>query len=319
MGFVAPGHPAGGLHGRAHGTTVVGAVEQEGLDQRRVAGHEAAAQAGHVAALGERGERDQVLEVGPAELHRGFQAAQRGLVAEVDLAVALVGGDHEAVAVGQREKLLPFVQRHHRARGIARRADEHELGAGPDGLGHAVPVDGEVARGHAGHVVRLGAREQRRALVDLIERVGRHHHRLGAGAGVDHGLGEREQGLARAVDRQHLGGRVERQAVAAMQPMGEGGAQFQLAGGGRVGGKGAEAGAQGVLDEGRRGVLGLADAQADGGEFGGGRDAREQLLQPLERVRLQFGKQGIHAPDYRRRAGRPARPVPLGPLSKAGG
>ena len=33
-------------------------------------------------------------------LLRGFQPAQRRLVAEVDLGVALVAGDHEAVPVG---------------------------------------------------------------------------------------------------------------------------------------------------------------------------------------------------------------------------
>ena len=245
------------------------------------------------------------LKSGRAQLHRGLQAAERGLVAEVDLAVALVGRDHEAVAVRQGEELLPFVERHHRAGRIARRAHEHQLRAGPDGFGDAVPVDREIARGNARRVVRLGAREQGCALVDLIERIGRDHHRLRRHGGVDHGLGQREQRLARAVDRQHLRGRVERQAVAGLEPVGEGGAQLQVAGGGRVGGQRAQAVAQRLLDEGRRGVLGFADSQADGGEFGVGRDAREQLLQPLEGIGLQPGEQGIHGPDYRRPPGPP--------------
>jgi hypothetical protein len=40
-----------------------------------------------------------------AQLVRRFQRAQRRRGAEIDLGIALVGGDHEAVAVGQREQL----------------------------------------------------------------------------------------------------------------------------------------------------------------------------------------------------------------------
>ena len=48
--LVAPGGHAGGLHGRAHSAAVVGTVEQEALDERRIPRHETTAQAGHVAA-----------------------------------------------------------------------------------------------------------------------------------------------------------------------------------------------------------------------------------------------------------------------------
>ena len=47
----------------------------------------------------------RLLEIAAAQLRCGFQAAQRRLVAEIDLGVALVGGDHEAVAVAQLEQL----------------------------------------------------------------------------------------------------------------------------------------------------------------------------------------------------------------------
>ena len=60
-----------------------------------------------------------------------FQTAERRLVAEVDLAVALVAGDHEAVPVAQLEKLFPIRHGHHGAGGIARRADIHQLRARP--------------------------------------------------------------------------------------------------------------------------------------------------------------------------------------------
>jgi hypothetical protein len=117
--FVVPGSHAGGLHGRPHGTAMVGAVEQEGLDELRIARHKAAAQPRHVAALGQAGEGQQVAEVRAAQSGCGLQATQRGFVAEVYFAVALVGANHKAVPVCQGEQFFPLGQRHHRTRGIA--------------------------------------------------------------------------------------------------------------------------------------------------------------------------------------------------------
>ena len=66
------------------------------------------------------------------------------------------------------------------------------------------------------------------ALVDLIERIGADDG--GAGLrGVDHRLREGEQRLARARDRQHLRGRVQRHAIAPLHPAGDGFAQGRLA------------------------------------------------------------------------------------------
>ena len=52
--------------------------------------------------------------------------------------------------------------------------------------------------------------------------------------------------------------------------------------------------AQRLLNEGRRGMARLANAQADGTISRVGRDTRKQLAQPLERVGLQQVKTRIH-------------------------
>jgi hypothetical protein len=57
---------------------------------------------------------------------------------------------------------------------------------------------------------------------------------------------------------------VDRDAVAALQPAGAGLAQRRLAGGGRVARQALQVVAQARSMSFRRGVLGLADAQADG-------------------------------------------------------
>ena len=79
------------------------------------------------------------------------------------------------------------------------------------------PVGREVARRVA--VDERGARagEQRRAFVDLIERIRADDGGVGRGR-IDHGLREREQRLARAVDRQHLRRRIERRRRSGAAP-----------------------------------------------------------------------------------------------------
>ena len=192
------------------------------------------------------------------------------------------------MALAQSKQLVPFGQRHYRTGRVAGRAGVDQLRAGPDRFGHAVPVDREVARRVAGHKVRFGAGQQRRAFVDLVERIRADHvRRLGRRACIDHGLRQRKQRFARTIDRQHLGRRVQRKTVAALDPAGEGRTQRRLTGGRRVAGKATQVVAQCLLDEIRRRMLGLANAQADGGVGRVRRDAGEQLSQPLERVGLQ--------------------------------
>jgi alkane 1-monooxygenase len=66
-----------------------------------------------------------------------------------------------------------------------------------------------------------------------------------------------------------------------------------------ISGQAFEVVVQSLFDEQRRGVLGLANAQADRAVSGRGRDGGKKLAQPLKRVGLQFFKQRIHGRDYR--------------------
>jgi hypothetical protein len=129
------------LHHRAHRAAVVGAVEQEGCF--RIAASPATKperMPGTLLRL-DRLVKATRLRKSCAPAPRRLQPAQRRLVAEVDLRVALVAGDHEAVAVAQLEQRAPLVQRHHRAGGVAGRADVQQLRARPGGV-----VDGRPSR-----------------------------------------------------------------------------------------------------------------------------------------------------------------------------
>ena len=78
---------------------MVGTIKQKPFDQLRIARHKAATQARHIAALGQAGKHQHVLEIAAPQLLCGLQAPQGRLVAEIDFAVALVGCDDKAVSV----------------------------------------------------------------------------------------------------------------------------------------------------------------------------------------------------------------------------
>jgi len=300
--LVVPRRDAGGGDGARHRAAVIGAVEQERTDQCCVARDVAGAQPRRVRPLGQAAEHDEPREPVAAERVRGGEARQRRpRLVEVDLGVALVGCDGEAVAVGQREERAPVVEVEHAAGRIVRRADVQELRARPHVGGHRAPVVREASRGVGIHAVDPRAGQQRRTLVDLIERIG--HHDGGAHpAAVDHGLAEREQCLAAAEHRQHLRCGVERrQPVPPREPAGD-----RLAQCGRADRRGIirERGfgrAQRVDDQARGRMPRLADRQADRTLHGIRRHLREQRAQLLERVRLQQGEPGIHAKGSMRR------------------
>ncbi|MNF75148.1 hypothetical protein D3C84_572040 [compost metagenome] len=241
-------------------------------------------------------EHHAALEVAAAEFGAGVQQASgRVLLVEVQLAVALVGGDHEVVLVGQGDQLLQGIQRYQRAGGVARRADEQDLTALPDVGRYGVEVRIEAVLGQARQVVRGGTGEQGGAFVDLVEGVGADHQ--GVGATVDHRLGKGEQRLAGAVDRQHMLGRVEPaggHAEAALAPAGNGLAQGRQADGGRVDGELVEVVGQRLGDEVRRAVLGLADGQGDRLLVSRRLGAGQQGAQLFERVGLQEVEGSVH-------------------------
>ena len=136
-------------------------------------------------------------------------APSGGFVAEVDLGVALVGGDDEAVAVAQLEQRLPLVPAASPRRSGCRASRRRAAACAPRWRRRC--CDQSAAKLRAGSLLTkagLRAGQQRRAFVDLVERIGADH----GGARprrVDHRLRKREQRLARAVDRQHLRRRVD--------------------------------------------------------------------------------------------------------------
>lgn len=85
MRFVVPGGDARRLHRRAHRVAMIGTVEQEGLEDRLVAGDEARAQPRNVGTFGQAREHHQPLETS-AEQPRRLHAAERWIrLVEVDL------------------------------------------------------------------------------------------------------------------------------------------------------------------------------------------------------------------------------------------
>ena len=297
VGLVVPGGDGGLLEHRAHGAAVVGAVAQEARQQGGVAGHEAAAHAGHVGALGQAGEDHHAPIVGAAQLPAYRQGTQgRGGFVVVDLGIALVGGDDEAVPVGQRKQGAPFVQVHDGTGGVTGRADVDELHLRPQAVGHLGPVHPEAVVGALVQQVQAGAGQQRGAFIDLIEGVGRDDDLGARGRRVEHGLREGEQGLARAVDGQHLGGGIDGGVVAAPDPGSDGLAQGRGAGGGRVAGQTVSGSGQGVQHHGRGGVARLTDGeihQRQAGRLQACGLGSQQRTQALERIGLQEVETGV--------------------------
>ena len=165
------------------------------------------------------------LGVGAGGLGGRERARRRGVA--VDLAVALVGEDAEVVALGEREEAAPVGRVGDRALRVRRRADVGERDPVEERRRQRGVVGQEAGLGGRRHRHRLGAGGERRGAVGLVERV-RHQHRrprarLGLGREREGGV---EQALAGAVQRDHLGVGVDRDAVAAGEPGGDGGAEL---------------------------------------------------------------------------------------------
>ena len=199
---------------------MIGPIKQKCFDQRSVAGNVSRTQAGSVGSLGKTAEGNQARVAVASKRVRRRERAERGSrLVEIDLGIALVGGDHEIVPIGQLEQVTPLVLTHHPAGGIVGRADIEQLRPSPDRVRHVRPSRGEIARDETIDVIRRRAGQQRGAFVDLIERIGNDDRRAGA-AGIDDRLRKREQRLAAAEHRQHLRCRVERdQSMTSLEPL----------------------------------------------------------------------------------------------------
>src|SRR6185437_15918746 len=100
MGVLAPRGDTGELGGDRHRAPVIGPVEQKPAHQVRVSRDEAGAQARDARALREAVEHQAALEGGASGGDAGLQQSRWwGALIEVQLRVALIGGDDEIEAL----------------------------------------------------------------------------------------------------------------------------------------------------------------------------------------------------------------------------
>ena len=183
---------------------------------------------------------------------------------------------------------------HHAAAGVVGRADEHQLAAAPLLFGHAVPIGQEIGGAVVG-VNDFAAGQERRPFVNLIEGIGRHHHRFFRRRRLEQRLHKGKQRFAAAEHRQDFAVGADGQAVvAAREPVGTGLAQLGQAGGKRVFGQAVERAAERFEHKGRRGMFRFADIQRDFAEICRRRDAGNRLAQAGEGIGLEQVKTAVH-------------------------
>ena len=141
---------------------------------------------------------------------RGGKRTERGPgFVEINFRIAFVGRNDEPVSVGAIEQEPPPVTIEDASGRIIGRAHVDELRAFPHSVGHIAPAMRKATIGIGVDAMRFGARKQRCALVDLIERI-RHDHRGSWPTAIDDRLRKRKKCLATPEHRQHLRRRIER-------------------------------------------------------------------------------------------------------------
>ena len=180
-------------------------------DEFLVAGGEADAQARQVGALRQRLERNHAGEIGAGAFER---AARR--LAGVDLGIALVAEDHEAVAVGELLQPREIIARGDRALRIGGRGQIERHRARQRRFVDGIEIGQEAVFDGGRQVDRLAGRGAGAGAIDRIERV-RHQDGGLAGARADIARGRdrgEEQPLAAAIEDENLALGVERRAAA---------------------------------------------------------------------------------------------------------
>ena len=243
-----------------------------------------------------------------AELQRG-----RRRRAEVQLAVRLVAGEHDAVLAAALGGLREPVQWRDGARRVPGRVDPQQHEALP---GDRVEVGQPPALVRERQLDHLGARERRTPRGHGV--AGRRHRDHVAPARLHEHLGEGEDRLLGAVRRDDRGVRVDLRPEAPVDPLAGGAAQLRQPDRERIRGDGLrQQGAdEGIVDERGRRLARLADAEVDdldparGGRGLGLRQPDEgvRALRVEERVDLQVSHRGPPAARGSARA-RPPRPA----------
>src|SRR5262249_42844066 len=119
--LITPGRDAGVLHGKAHRTSMIRAIEEKPPKKSGVSGRTTGTQPRCARPLGKAREHDEIVKVVSSQLVRRFESAKRwGALVTVDFRVTLVGRNHEAVLVGEFEESLPLLEREHATGRIAR-------------------------------------------------------------------------------------------------------------------------------------------------------------------------------------------------------
>jgi len=122
--------------------------------------------------------------------------------------------DDDLVTRGEADRLLEERARGDRRRGVVRIVEPQELRAPRDLVGDGAQVGEEAVLATQRHAVRDAAVEVRPDVIDRVARVG-HQHDV---ARIDEGDRHVGDALLRADERDHLRGRVEPNAVAALHP-----------------------------------------------------------------------------------------------------
>ena len=262
MPLVAPERGGGALQRQRQRRAAVGAQALHRRDGLRPAGGEAGAQAGDARALRERVEDHDTLGVGAGGGGRGEGARGRGVA--VDLAVAFVAEQAEVVALGEGEQAREVGLARDGALRVRRRAEIGEGDAVEERRRQGGVVGKEAGLGGGGHRHQLGAGGEGAGAVGLVEGVGHEHDRAGAALVLG---GERERGgeeaLAGAVQREDAGCGVDRDAVPAGDPAGDGVEQLRRAVVGRVAAELGDVPADELRDLERHRVLRLADGHRE--------------------------------------------------------
>ena len=245
-----------------------------------VADDEADAQARQVRALGERLEEDHVLEASPAA---SSAAGRRHL--GVDLGIALVAEQQEAVAARERGQPLEIAAIGHRALRIGRCREEHGDGAREQRGIERIEIGKKSALPGRRHVDDLAVGRVRSRRIGRVERV-RHQDRRPPGAIRD--MAPRsdraeKQALARAVEHQHLTVGIGHagELVAPRRPFRRGATKLRRAFIARIAPEILDVGGDHLPDEIGHRVLGLADPEVD--RRLAGRDAGVELGEAHER------------------------------------
>src|SRR5438067_4174585 len=206
VGVIVPGHRRGLLDDALRSDAEVRAGLAQLGDEIGVAGHEAAAIAGHPGALGEAVDDEDVLA-------RDRKRAV-GRVLGVEVHVRLVADGEEAVLAGQSEKLFMVRDGSAGAGRIVRVVVEDERGPPPVVLRDGVEIGKEAASLDERQPARLASGEEDGALVHGVRRIGKEAERALAGDGAERKVEER---LLRALTRQDFAIGIDGQVEAPPQ------------------------------------------------------------------------------------------------------